>query len=143
MLELIRRLPPRFASREQAINGITAGGFPLGVAQWMATNLVRDEHPASASAPFAWKLDFDVMARLLQDFFDASLWDVVESASPSFEVIFVKATRSSAMSDAAVRRIEDARAPHVRLNHLEGGHWVHVESPQAIVELLVDGLPSH
>lgn len=133
MLGLIRSLPPRFASRDEATQALVAGGYSLSVAQWMATNLAR------AADGFRWKLDFDAMERLLNDFFRADLWHVVESAAAGHEIHFLKASESSAISAAAVARIE-AAAPNVHLHHRQGGHWLHAESPQVVAELLLEHL---
>lgn len=135
MLQMIRRLPERVPSREVVINSIVEGGFPFGVAQWMSTNLVREDDG------FIWRLDFDVMERLLQDFFQTDLWGVVESPAPLHDIHFLKASQSSAISDDAVRRIVGASSDRVHLHHREGGHWIHAESPDVVTELLVKSLP--
>jgi pimeloyl-ACP methyl ester carboxylesterase len=135
MLELIRRLPARFASRDEAVSAIVAGGYPLGVAQWMGTNLVRDEDA------FAWRLNFDVMERLLNDFFTTDLWHVVEAPAANLDIHFIKASESSAISPDAVRRIEAASSDRVHLHHRDGGHWIHAESPEVVTALLVEYLP--
>jgi pimeloyl-ACP methyl ester carboxylesterase len=134
MLELIRRLPTRFAAREEAVEALMQGGYTRGVAQWMATNLVRAEEG------FIWRLDFDAMERLLRDFFTTDLWHVVERPAARHEIHFVKASESSAISEAAVKRIE-AAGEVVHLHHREGGHWIHAESPRVITNLLVQNLP--
>jgi pimeloyl-ACP methyl ester carboxylesterase len=135
MLQIIRRLPERVASRDVVIDGIVEGGFPPGVAQWMSTNLVRD------GEAFVWRLDFDVMERLLDDFFETDLWNVVESPAPRHDIHFLKASQSSAVSDEAVRRIAGASGNRVHLHHREGGHWIHAESPEVVTQLLVETLP--
>ena len=109
-------------------------GWALGVAQWMATNLVR------AGDAFVWRLDLDVMEQLLRSFFTTDLWPIVEHPAPGHIVHFVKASQSSAMSDDAVRRAESLPRHRVVVHHLDGGHWIHAESPQAIVDLLAQGL---
>jgi pimeloyl-ACP methyl ester carboxylesterase len=129
MLQIVRRLPPRFATREAAVAAIVAGGYSPGVAQWMATNLERQ------GGGFVWRLDFDVMERLLHDFFTTDLWHVVERPAPAHALHFVKATQSSAISPEAVARLERAPA-QVHLHHREGGHWIHAESPQVVTDLL-------
>jgi esterase len=134
MLAIVRRLPGRFTSREEVVNAIVAGGFSAGVAQWMATNLVRDD------GGFVWRLDFDTMERLLLDFFSTDLWDVVESPPANVVIHFIKASESSAISPEAVRRIESAPSSAVHLHHLEGGHWVHAESPESVTALLLEHL---
>ena len=135
MLDLVRRLPQRFHTRDEAIEALTKGGYALGVAQWMATNLVRDD------AGFVWKLDFEAMERLLRDFFTTDLWGVVESPAEGTDIHFLKASESSAISAEAVKRLEAAAGDRVHLHHRQGGHWIHAESPQVVTELLVEHLP--
>ena len=135
MLELVRRLPPRFASRDEAVEALINGGYTRGVAQWMATNLARGDDG------FVWRLDFDAMERLLLDFFETDLWHIIESPGAQQEIHFVKASESSAISDIAVKRIEAASGERVHLHHREGGHWIHAESPQVITDLLLRYLP--
>lgn len=137
MLRIIRRGPPRFTSRDEAVRLIVDGGFPFGVGQWMATNLVRDD------GGFVWRLDFDVMERLLQDFFDTDLWRVVETPPDGLELHVLKASESNAISKSAVARLEAAsRHGRVHVHHREGGHWIHAESPDVVAELLVEQLPA-
>ena len=135
MLRVVRGMPARFASRDEATDAIVAGGFSLGVAQWMATNLTRD------GDVFVWRLDFDRMAQLLHDFFAADLWPVVDAADSPHVLHFLKATRSSAMSDAAAARIRALPSERVRFYEREGGHWIHAESPDVVTELLAEHLP--
>jgi pimeloyl-ACP methyl ester carboxylesterase len=135
LLQLVRRLPGRFASREQAIDGIVAGGFSPEVARWMATNLVR------RGGAMVWRLDFDVMARLLDDFFATDLWAIVESPPAGCQLHFLKASRSSAMSATAVDRIAARAGDRLRLHHRDGGHWIHAEAPDVVVSLLAEHLP--
>ena len=134
MLQIVRRLPARVATRDVVIDAIVEGGFPLGVAQWMSTNLVREDDA------FVWRLDFDAMERLLHDFFNTDLWGVVESPAPRHDIHFLKASQSSAISEDAVRRIAEASGDRVHLHHREGGHWIHAESPEVVTQLLIEKL---
>lgn len=133
MLDVVRRLPPRFATRDEATQAIVSAGYALGVGQWMATNLARSDDG------FVWKLDFAAMERLLNDFFVTDLWHVVESPAAGHEIHFLKASESSAISDAAVARI-GAAGRQVHLHNRAGGHWIHAESPQLVAELLIEHL---
>jgi pimeloyl-ACP methyl ester carboxylesterase len=135
MLEAVRALPDRFASREQAQAALQARGYELPVAQWMTTNLVRD------GETFRWQLDFDAMERLLRDFFVTSTWAVLESPDPVHDIHLVKATRSNAIAPETVARIRAATGPHVHLHEREGGHWIHAERPDAITDVLLDHIP--
>jgi esterase len=135
MLRIVRQLPPRFETRDDAVSAIVSGGFTRGVAQWMTTNLVRD------GGQFVWRLDFDQMEQLLQDFFRTDLWPIVEDPSRPHVLHFLKATRSSAMSEQAAARIRALRHPRVHLHEREGGHWIHAEAPDMVTALLLEHLP--
>lgn len=135
MLRMVRALPSRFSTRDEAVSAIVAGGFTVGVGQWMATNLSRD------GDAFGWRLDFDRMERLLQDFFRTDLWSLVEDRERPHALRFLKATHSSAMSDQAAARIRALAHTRVHLYEREGGHWIHAESPEVVTTLLVEHLP--
>jgi esterase len=135
MLTLIRALPATFDSREAAADAIAAGGYSRGVAVWMSSNLARE------GEAFVWRLDFDAMERLLGDFFTTDLWPVVLDRAPGHDLHFLKASTSSAMSDQAAARVEGLDDPQVTLHRLEGSHWIHAESPQVVIDLVLAELP--
>jgi pimeloyl-ACP methyl ester carboxylesterase len=135
MLDLVRRLPPRFNTREEAVDHLMSGGYNRGVAMWMATNLAR------VGDGFEWRLDFDAMERLMRDFFRTDLWSVVEAPGGLHDIHFLKASESSAISVDAVSRIEAAASGRVHLHLRTGGHWIHAESPEVVSDLLIQDLP--
>lgn len=137
MMNTVRRLPARFASREQAQQALVSAGYELGVAQWMTTNLRRD------GDGLIWQLDFGVMERLLRDFFVTDMWPVIEQPAAGHDVHMLKATRSGTISGEAVRRIEAATATgRVHLHHLDGGHWIQADRPDLVAALLDRHLPA-
>jgi pimeloyl-ACP methyl ester carboxylesterase len=103
----------------------------------MASNLRRD------GDGLVWALDWDAMEALLRDFFVSDLWPVVEAPPPGVSLHFLKATRSSRLSEAACARIEAAgeATGRVHLHRVEGGHWVHADHPEAVTALLAESLP--
>ena len=141
MLGIVRQLPQLFASRQEAIAGIEAGGFSTEVAQWMSTNLVRD------SDAFRWRLDFDVMEHLLHAFFQTPLWQVLDPGAAGHDIHVLKASRSNVISADAVARLtslqaqDDPSRARVHLHQRDGGHWIHAESPGTVVDLLAEWLP--
>jgi pimeloyl-ACP methyl ester carboxylesterase len=137
MLGLVRGLPPRVATRSEAIDALTGGGVAPDVAAWMASNLRRDD------GGLVWALDWDAMEALLRDFFVRDYWPVVEAPPPGIALHFVKATQSSRLSADACARIEAAgRATgRVHLHRVDGGHWVHADNPEAVTGLLAATLP--
>jgi pimeloyl-ACP methyl ester carboxylesterase len=137
LLDVVRALPPAFASRQAAADALAGSGCSPAVAAWMASNL-RFSH-----GRYVWRLDFDVMEALLRDFFRVDLWDVVEDPPPGTVLHFVKANDSTVLSEEGCARIEEARRRHGRvfLHRVAGGHWLHVDNPEAILRLLATHLP--
>ncbi len=141
MLGIVKGLPPAFASRQDAIAGIEAGGFDTAVAQWMSTNLVRD------GDTFRWRLDFGVMEQLLHAFFQTSMWEPLDPGDPAHDVHVLKASQSSVITPEVVARLRSLEArpadghARVHLHERQGGHWIHAESPDAVVDLLAEWLP--
>ncbi|MGH7506370.1 MAG: alpha/beta fold hydrolase [Longimicrobiales bacterium] len=134
MLHVLRKLPEVFATRDEAIEALVAGGVARPVAQWMATNLEKKE------VGYSWRLDFDAMEALLRDFFRSDLWPVVEREDGP-EIHFVKAAESSVVTEEAAARIE-ASGDRVLLHHVASSHWVNADNPDALVELVVRELPT-
>jgi pimeloyl-ACP methyl ester carboxylesterase len=151
MLGMVRGLPPRFASRAEAVAALEGRGLSPGVAAWMATNL-RAESDTGSPRPsprergeggYAWSLDFDALEALLRDFFATDLWQAVEAPPGQVVVHIVKAGESSTLDEEACARIEAAARSNgrVHLHRVSGGHWVNSENPSAIVDLLATHLP--
>lgn len=135
MIEIVRRLPASFATREEAAAALVEQGYSRSVAQWMATNLGRD------GDALTWRLDFDAMERLLVNFFDIDMWHVIERPAAAHDVHVLKASESNAITPDAVARLEAASGEQVTLHHRAGGHWIHAESPSVVTELLLQHLP--
>jgi pimeloyl-ACP methyl ester carboxylesterase len=134
MLEVVEALPDAFASRDELIAALERAGFARPVAQWMATNL---EH---RDGVLRWRFDLDAMRQLMLDFFRTDLWRVLEQPPPGVDIHIVKASESSVLGPEAVRRIERLR-DGVRLHHVDGGHWLNADNPEALVERIAQALP--
>ena len=138
LLRTVRAMPPEFKTRSELVAGLVRAGLERWTAEWMATNV---EHTGTG---YRWRLEFDALEDLLADVLRADLWQTVEQAPPGVELHFVKATRSTAVSDrsaARLRRIAAAGGPAV-LHEVEGGHWLNADNPDALVALLSRDLPA-
>jgi esterase len=137
MIEIVRALPDEFASRQEAVAGLEAHGYPRGLAQWMAMNVEPTD-----GGRYRWAIDIDAMESMLRDFFRTEMWDVVEDPPAGVEIHFVKATRSDTMDADAVARVESAASGgRVQLHHVEGGHWINTDNPDGVLHVLESHLP--
>ena len=137
MMRLIGQAPGPFASRRDGADAIEAGGFPRFVAEWMATNLVQTD------TGFVWRFDVQEMDALLRDFFSIDLWERVEQPPTGCEFRFVRASEASIITTGDAARIGrlESEGSQVRLDTLEGGHWLNVDNPEGLIELIRKGLP--
>lgn len=136
MLRALRRLPDRFDSRDAAIEAVRSAGFSQPVAAWMATNLHRTgDH-------YRWRFDLDQIDALLHDFYTRDLWHLVDHPPEHTELHFVKAADSDILDEQAADRIERAgqQTGRVHLHRLPGGHWLHIDNPDQLVDLLAQHL---
>ena len=140
MLEILRDHPGPFPTRESAVEALVSRGLDAPVARWMAMNVEEDDFGG-----WSWRIDPDVMESLLRDFFSTDAWDVVESPPDELHIHLVEATESGVLGEEARRRMEEAgdRAGaegRTRLHRVPGSHWVNVDNPDAVVELLAEEL---
>lgn len=134
MLDVLASLPGPFDSRDAAIADLGNSGVPAALAQWLAMNLQRQ------GAEYAWRFDIAMLRSLLQDYFASDTWPALElSAMPR---LLVRASRESVIDDATWTRLEAvARSqPMLTLRELAGGHWLHVENPDGLRDVLNDAL---
>lgn len=139
VLELLERQPARLARREDLVDAVVAAGHPPALGQWLAMNL----DPAGDGG-FELRLDLPTVRALLQDYFLSDLWKAVEDPSMPGELHVVVAGRSQSVPhDDRVRLA--AHHAHTGLTYVhlvpEAGHWLHIDAPDAVVELLAGALP--
>ncbi len=137
MLHAFADLPGPFPTRDAGVAALRGKGVAEATARWMATNL---EERAEG---YVWRIAPADMEALLRDFFAVDLWKTVEHPPANLDIHIVKAEESSVLGPEACGRIEEAasRTGRVHLHRVPGGHWVNADSPDALVGLLVDGLP--
>lgn len=135
-LRLLRDVSGPFASRQDAVAALTARGLDDRTAAWLAMNL------ESGADGVAWRPDLEALEELLRSFFATDLWPVVDDSPAGTEIHFVKAQGSEILSPAACERIErvGGATGRVFLHRLAGGHWLNVDNPDGLLELLTRSL---
>ncbi len=131
VMQILQNLPGPFASRADAVAQLQAEGIPPAVATWIATNVQRD------GEAYTWRLDLAACQQLLADFYTADLWPIVEDHPASLDIHFLCATQSDVMDAATTDRAKRTAAVH----EIVGGHWLNIDNPDAVVELITADLP--
>jgi pimeloyl-ACP methyl ester carboxylesterase len=133
VLALMERSPRTWRSREEFVAAVVADGHDVGLARWLAMNLV-----AGPAGELVLRLDLAAVRAMLDDYYATDLWDALEA--PGGDVEFVVAERSTTVSAADRGRLA-AAPPHVHVHQVAAGHWLHIDAPERVVDLLAAHLP--
>lgn len=133
---LLRHTGP-FSSRSAAHQALTGEGLSAGLAHWLNTNLERKPDG------FHWRFEMDHISELLRDYFSLDFWTYVQKVASgelegSIRYELLLAEQSDRWSGAMRERAEQLDGGHrVRVHRLaDSGHWVHVDNPDGLHEVL-------
>ncbi len=137
VLSMLAALRGPWATREAFVQAVEAHGQPRSIAQWLAMNL------GPTPEGFVFRLDLDRIHALLDDYLVVDLWPVVETAAqtrqgPRFHLVI--GTKSQVYEPDDRLRAQALESPsdgHVTVDLLDAGHWVHVEDPQGVSDVML------
>ena len=123
------------ASRSECIQALVEEGVAPPIATWLATNLVRGD-----DAVYRWSFDLDGLAELLDDYWRVDGYALIDRIAPP--VHGVRAANSDRWSDAELARIDALAARGAITAHLlaDAAHWLHVDNPDGLLDLLAGAL---
>lgn len=131
VLGALREIAMPVARREDVVEALARFGVSAAVGRWMTTNL------EATGGGYRWRFDVDAIDAMVAEYLVADLWEVVESPRPGLRVGLVIAGQGGRFSAGDRRRAERARSGSVEVRHLpDSGHWVHVDAPGALAEIL-------
>ncbi len=140
VLTVLETLQQAWPGRDAFIAELERRGLGKMIGQWLAMNLeLRPEG-------WMFRLSLPRIHALLEDYFQLDLWPVVEQAAHTRQgprlhlVIGEKSKVYSAEDRTRVRSLEAESKGHVTVDLLNAGHWVHVEDPQGLSEVLLERL---
>jgi hypothetical protein len=134
VLRDLERLPPRFGKRDEMVAALEERGHDTALAQWLAMSAVP------AGDALTLRFDLRALRELLADYYAVDLWRSVDDPAKG-GVELVIAERSNVFTSDDRARITREPA-HVRAHRVHAGHWLHIEAPAPVVELLSQHLPS-
>ena len=137
VLTVLETLHRPWASREAFAAEIETHGMSRALGQWLAMNLEL------RTGGWVFRLDLGRIHALLEDYFEVDLWPVVEAAArsrkgPRFHLVI--GTKSNVYSHddrVHAQSLESESDGFVTVDLLEAGHWVHVDDPQGLSEVLI------
>jgi esterase len=147
VIECVRRTRVPVAERGIVIAQLTEQGLSSGIANWLATNLTR------SADGFVWRFDLEAIYELMLDYFRVDLWPVLESgvAASDFHVVVAEKSdrwapesraRLEAMLETVRQQERSVRGSGTVALHVvpNAGHWLHVDNPAFLLELMSQNL---
>jgi esterase len=136
VLAALEDLPGPVARRGEVVTHFSGHGVAEPVARWMASSLVQ------VAGGYAFPFDVPALRRLLEDYWAQELRPVVEAPPAGIRIHAVIGGRSARLRSGDRRWHESlAAAGRLDLHVLEtAGHWLHVDDPEGLVEVLRAGL---
>jgi esterase len=129
----LEALPRTWEKRDQLVAALVARGHDLMLAQWLAMSALPDPQ-----GTLTLRFDLGALRALLLDYYAVDLWDSVEDPEAG-SVELVIADKSPVFTDDDKLHLLRS-AEHVHTHHIDAGHWLHIEAPAAVVELLAQHL---
>lgn len=140
VLSALKKLPAQFATRTEAVELLLTAGLSNGLVNWLSTNFERE------GSGFVLRLDLEAIEELLEDYFRVDFWPKLEAlggAASRQSFHLVVAENSDRWSGTMRQRARALpKTQQLVLHELaDSGHWVHVDNPEGLAEILLAELP--
>jgi pimeloyl-ACP methyl ester carboxylesterase len=128
VLGVLRDAPVPAAERDGLRDHLRQRGLRENVVAWLLTSARQDAD--------GWRFvyDLDGVAQMMASFDETDLWPEVERAP--MPVHLVRGLHSSVWSEEDLRRLPSLPMGMVDLREIDAGHWLHVERPDEVLDLL-------
>jgi pimeloyl-ACP methyl ester carboxylesterase len=134
IVDLLTNLPDEFTDRPAFTAWMEAQGVSRPTAMWLAMNV----RPVPNTTRFVFRTDIAGIRELLADYFAVDLWNVLEHppGAGTMESHLIVGGKSGVVD--ARDREHAKRCPRTTLDVIEeADHWVHVDAPDRLRELVL------
>ncbi|KAI3434031.1 AB hydrolase-1 domain-containing protein [Psidium guajava] len=138
VLETLQSLPSTIPSRKWLVNHMLELGFSKSLAEWIGSNLKKSgDHET-------WAFNLEGAVQMFDSYRETSYWPLLEEPPKATEIAIVRADKSDRWDPDVIQRLERLSSPgrdrsegkvsvHVLPN---SGHWVHVDNPKGLLEIV-------
>lgn len=136
VIRAIRAVTVPAAARADVVQALAQQGLSRPTAEWLATSLKRTDQG------YVWLFDLDGIEALIGDYYRLDLWGYLAEPRTRPEIQLVIAERSDRWTPATRERaLGLPPESNVHCHVLpDSGHWVHVDNPAALLELMATRL---
>ncbi|XP_045795914.1 protein ABHD11 [Trifolium pratense] len=144
VLTTLESLPSQIPSRKWLVSHLMGLGYSKTLADWIGTNLKKvGDHET-------WIFDLQSAKEMFHSYWEKSYWDLLENPPQGMEIVIVRAEKSDRWDEEAIERIQKLASQggtdsvgKVSFCVLpNAGHWVHVDNPKGLLEIVASKMAS-
>ncbi|KAG9159103.1 hypothetical protein Leryth_017562 [Lithospermum erythrorhizon] len=138
VLETLQSLPSPILSRKWLVEHMLKLGFSKALSEWLGSNLKKSGEQET------WAFNLEGAIQMFDSYRDRDFWPLLERPPDGMEISIVRAENSDRWDPDTIQRLESLSTR--RVNKTEGkllvdilpksGHWVHVENPNGLIEIM-------
>lgn len=142
VLQTLQSLPSSIPSRKWLVNHMIELGFSKSLSEWIGSNLKKSgEHET-------WAFNLEGAVQMFNSYREKSYWPLLEHPPKGMEIAIVRAENSDRWDSNVIQRLEslatrggDGSEGKVSVHVLpNSGHWVHVDNPKGLLEMIAPKL---
>nr|XP_043621400.1 protein ABHD11 [Erigeron canadensis] len=143
VLETLQSLPKEIPSRKWLVDHLTNLGFTKSLSEWIGTNLkTSGEHQT-------WAFNLEGIFEMFDSYRKMDYWPLLEHPPKGMEIVIVRAENSDRWDphiiqklSLASRRADKSEGKLSVVVLPESGHWVHVDNPKGLLEIVTPKMAS-
>ncbi|KAG9459071.1 hypothetical protein H6P81_003579 [Aristolochia fimbriata] len=144
VLHTLQSLPSSLPSRRWVVEHMIGLGFSKAFSEWIGTNLKKENDHLT------WSFNLEGAIEMFNSYRSTSYWSLLERPPQGVEISLVRAENSDRWSPPIVQRLESLAnkgkecdegkfSLHVLPN---SGHWVQVDNPKGLLEVMTPKIAS-
>ncbi|XP_061366738.1 uncharacterized protein LOC133309892 [Gastrolobium bilobum] len=144
VLATLQSLPSQFPSRKWLVSHLMGLGYSKALSDWIGSNLKKvGDHET-------WLFDLQSAKEMFDSYCIKSYWNLLENPPKGMEIVIVRAEKSDRWDQGAIERIQklSSRGGNESLGKVSfcvlpnAGHWVHVDNPKGLLEIVASKIES-
>lgn len=144
VLATLESLPSEIPSRKWLVSHLMGLGYSKSLSDWIGTNLKKDgDHET-------WIFDLQNAKEMFDSYCEKSYWNLLENPPKGMEIVIVRAEKSDRWDQNAIERLQKlaSREGSDSLGKVSfcvlpnAGHWVHVDNPKGLLEIVATKISS-
>nr|XP_010943783.1 protein ABHD11 [Elaeis guineensis] len=138
VLHTLKSLPSSLPSRQWVVDHMLSLGFSKSLSEWIGSNLKKEGEHAT------WTFNLQAAIDMFNSYRETSYWSLLEHPPKGLEIAIVQAENSDRWQGDVLQKLEGlcrkgetAGGGKVSLHVLpKSGHWVHVDNPKGLLEIM-------